>query len=344
MLSREFRIQKSVDATKAETVDNTPHELTNIRVHEVSVVDHPANRRKFLITKRDKKGVKADSDVVVVSADEIADLSKAWKADGPGLSERDKAARDRLKKWFGKSQKSPEQEAEEAAEREAELKLTSKVDNPPSSEEPKKDEVPSTEAPTKEEPVVDLPAKDEPKVDEPKVEEPKADEPKADDADKTPAVAPGPEVKIEEKVTVKADEDVTKIGRPMQRARLDKLKAAWKVVTDILAELDVESDKAAPVAAAPAPAATVAAPVVVVPAPVVDTAKADANAAEIKRLTAMVETLQKMVKEQGAQLAKSQQPADSNTISLEKSKTDHDKVHWDPDMAASAARLRGRSF
>jgi agmatine/peptidylarginine deiminase len=125
----------------------------------------------------------------------------------------------------------------------------------------------------------------------------------------------------------------------MQRARLDRLKAAWKTVTDILGELDGdETDKAADKVAAPAPAPAPA------PIVIVDTVKADANAAEIKRLSTMVETLQKMVKEQGVELAKSKQPVDSNTISLEKSKFDHDKVIWDNDMASHSARVRGRSL
>jgi hypothetical protein len=301
MLSRDFRIQKSAAAAeKAETVDTTPHELTNIRVQEVSVVDSPANRKKFLITKRDKNTEKGVVRVILADGSDApwAELDRADAARAKGEVPPEKAAADLVV--------------------------------PSETAPPVKDDVP-----TKEEPVVEEPAKEEPVVEEPAKEEPKV-EPPAIDPDKTPGVVTEPPVKVEEDITAKAGE-VAKVGRPMQRARLDRLKAAWKTVTDILGELDGdETDKAADKVAAPAPAP---APVVIV-----DTVKADANAAEIKRLSTMVETLQKMVKEQGVELAKSKQPVDSNTISLEKSKFDHDKVIWDNDMASHSARVRGRSL
>ncbi len=309
MLSRDFRIQKAATAPAEKAEDEVPHELTNIRVQEVSLVDRAANRRKFLITKRDRKAVPADNDVLVVDASEVVDLTKTSKTELPG-ADLDRADAARAK---------AEREAAEKADAEAEKKLTSTVKTAPPdeerpAEEPKKDD----------EKPVEEPKKDDKSDDDTKVEPVEAD------PDKTPGVVPA------EEVAAKAD--VSKVGRPMRRERLDRVKAAVKALADILGELDVEEPAEKDVkpekAATPAPAPAV------VP-PVVDTSKTDA---EMKRLSTMVEALQKMVKDQGEQLAKSRQTVDSNTISLERSSNDRDKVCWDADLASPQARLKGRSF
>lgn len=319
MLSREFRISKSAAAAPTVKADETPHELTHIRVEEVSLVDAPANRRKFLVTKRDKtqKGV--------VRVIDPAGIDAPW-------AELDRADAARAQKAAS---------GDPAAE--------PVVEPPAPAAEPPVAEPPAAEPPVAEPPVA------EPPVVEPPAGEPPAAEPAAPDADKTPVV------EVKEEIAVKAE--VAKVGRPMKRARLDRMKAAFKELSEILSELDVDEEKAEPAAKAepavpappapPAPAVAVkaeapappAAPVVAqIPATPVPAVKADANAAEIQKLTAMVQTLQKMVEQQGVQLAKSRQPVDSNAISLEKSNSGHDKVLWDGDMASPQARVRGRSF
>jgi hypothetical protein len=307
MLSREFRINKSAETAPAEKAeDGTPHELTNIRVQEVSMVDRAANRRKFLITKRDKKTTKTEfpPDVVVVDAADVVDLAATSRVD---INKVDPADAARAK---------ADKDAAEAAEREAELKLTSQVKADPPAEEPKKEAPP--------------PAAEEPKKEEPPPAEEQPDE-------KTPVVDP---ITVTEEITVKAatftidvDAIVAKVGRPMRRERLERLKVAAKAFTDILAELDVD-EPAEKAETKPEPKPE---PAVVV----VDTSKTDA---EIQRLSSMVESLGKLVKDQGELLAKSRLPVESNTISLEKGRNGHDKVFWDADMASPQARVRGRSF
>jgi hypothetical protein len=133
---------------------------------------------------------------------------------------------------------------------------------------------------------------------------------------------------------IDVDAIVAKVGRPMRRERLERLKVAAKAFTDILAELEVDEEPAEKAELKLVPAVdqiTVN----------VDTSKTDA---EIQRLSSMVESLGKLVKDQGELLAKSRLPVESNTISLEKGRNGHDKVFWDADMASPQARVRGRSF
>jgi hypothetical protein len=350
MLKREFiqqRIKKAeAPAQKAE--DTRPHELTNIRVEEVSLVDAPANRRKFLVTKRDRtlkvapaeEAAKGTGETVVVDGADVVDLTTTGKADLPG-ADLDRADAERARK---------EREAEEEREREREKQLVGavKTEDPPKEETPKEEPKSEPEKP-KEEP-------------SPEVKKPKEEAPGASDPDKTPPVVPAatPAAKAEEV-------PVDKVGKPMARARLDRLKAQYKALGELISELDVDAvddvDKgansttlsisveelqAAAAKAGPGGLVWVENGVLMTKAaaepPKVETVKTDANAAEIKRLTAVVESLQKMVKEQGEQLAKSRMPVNSNAISLEKSENGHDKVLWDPDMASPTARVKGRSF
>jgi hypothetical protein len=308
MLSREFRIQKAAAATSAEKADDVPHELTNIRVEEVSLVDAPANRRKFLVTKRDKKTEKG-----VVRVIDATDNDAPWAE-----LDRADAARAKVAKETGDA---------------GEVKP----------EPPKATEAPAAEP----EPPAPAPAP-APEPDKP------APAPAEDDPDKTPApvtppapaTPPEPATKIIEEVTAKADDpaDIEKVGRPMNRARLQRMKEAFKTLADLLSELDVSEEKAAKAEEPAAPAPVAPAPTAPAPAAPIEAVKADANAAEIKRLTTMIESLQKMVEQQGVQLAKSRQPVDSNVISLEKSNFARDNVTWDADMAAPHAKIRGRSF
>lgn len=342
MLNRDFvqRITKS-DAAPAKK-EETTFELTNLRVEEVSLVDRPANQRTFLVKKRDHKKTEAPADkgkegeAVVVDADEVVDIAALGKGEAPG-ADLDRADAEKKK---------AEQAAEEAAEREREKQIVADVDA--KAAKAASEGTPPGDPPEK---AADKPAGDPP----PATEKPAGDPPPAADPP-APAVPP-------------ADQDVAKVGKPMARKRLERLKASFQALGELIGELDVD--------AAEEPAAkrddedakrTKRALSVLAElekakagttfwldgewlkaqespaAPVEPAVKNDGNNAEIARLAALVEALQQMVKSQGEQLAKSQQPVNSNAISLEKTDYDHDKVSWEYDLASPAARLKGRSF
>lgn len=84
------RIRK---AAKANGKSDGPHELTNMEVQEVSVVDRAANQRKFLVTKADEApagAVASDEDDIVLNGSagddpasrlDAADAAKVGKSD-----------------------------------------------------------------------------------------------------------------------------------------------------------------------------------------------------------------------------------------------------------------------
>lgn len=309
MLNRDFvqRITKS-DAAPAKK-EETTFELTNLRVEEVSLVDRPANKRTFLVKKRATKKADAPEVKGKDSGEAVVVVDADEVVDIAALGKSEPPGADLDRKDAEEARK--KREEEEAAEREREKKLTSSIDEEAAkaAAEPEKptEAEKSTEA--------EKPAGDPPPV-----------------ADK-PAGDPPPD-------------DVAKVGKPMARKRLERLKASYKALGDLITELDVDGEEPADKGAGtPAPPAGQPPP----HPELVEGLKKSQQAleqsdAEIKRLASLVEALQQMVKSQGEQLAKSQLPVNSNKISLEKSDNDHDKVSWEYDLASPTARLKGRSF
>jgi hypothetical protein len=344
------RIQKAEAAEKAAT-DDLPHELTNIRVEEVSIVDRAANRRKFLVKKREgtpMKKNKADEPVdsdkpVVVDADEIVDLAApAKKGDADKAKEQAEAAKER--------------EREKAIAASVDDKAV-KADPPPDPPLPKDPPATATtETPAETPPAASTPATpgtsgpDDPTVPgKPESEVGKASMkcPNCGANNSESAVycsACGGKMKA-----AKGDAEVDKIGRPMSAARLERLRAAQKTIDDILNEVDPPAAPEKPAGdisleSATTPAAKSAGQEVLpVDLSLVNKAIADNNE-KIAGIANTVAALQKMVKEMGEQLAKRQIAVDSNTISLEKSVSEDDKVVWPADIAARPKRLPGRSF
>lgn len=336
MLKPEFvRLAKSAAASASEkaVTDALPHELTNITVKEVSLVDRAANGRSFLVRKRQKNKPVEDG--------EIVDLAALGKGDLPGadLDAKDAEAAAAAKK------------VEEDAEAERDRAIAAQVKDTPA-----------------EETAASAAASETPKAGETGSE---ASASAAEGVSEAAAGAAGAAAEPAEAAAVAATEatpassaaagaegEVEKVGRPMAKVRLERLRAAYKTVTDgmraiegLLGELDIGTDAdAGSLLKAEQSAATATA------AAAADINKQQAGQiealtkslndgnAEIANLAGIVKALQKMVKDQGDQLAKSRVPQESNTISLEKSEFDNDKVIWDADMASPRVRSRGRSF
>jgi hypothetical protein len=372
MLKREFlqRITKSTASPEPTAKDAQTFELTNLRVEEVSLVDSPANQRVFLVKKRDAK---ADEETTTVAAGDLEDLSKAE----PGESKTVRQARPRVDSADDRARRStPDLAAVEAARRKIakreaeEAQIAADV-----ARERELAEGVTTKQTDPEPPKKDSP-EDEPATTTTETVETKET---VQTETKPKEVALPPEEKTD---------DVAKVGRPMQRARLDRLKASVKALSEMIGELEV-ADAAAEEPAAKAagegldmtfdevqafikevnelPAQTravisvekgrlklnserVSAPAKLEPDPTVAASLKKAtdglekSDGEIRRLAAVVQALQTMVKEQGEQLAKSRLPVNSNAISLEKANSDHDKVSWGLDLASPVRRIPGRTF
>ncbi len=371
MLKPEFvRLAKSGVASKAVT-DALPHELTNITVKEVSLVDRAANGRKFLVKKRAKA---SPEKAVPLEDDDIVDLAAMAKGDLPGadLDARDIAA--------AASARAAEEERERERERAIAAQVTAPAategTTPPAAAEETPPAPPAatpaatpavTTPPAGTEAAAPAAASEPPKADGAEGAAPVAGSASAANGDSEAAAgaAASPEP------AAPPAEGVEKVGRPMAKERLVRLRAAYKTVTDgmkalegLLGELDASDVDVGTLMgkSVPSPAAAPAVPVAVsVPtATAVEALTSDINKqslqisaltntlengrAEITKLNGVVEALQKMVKDQGDKLAKSRLPLPSNAISLEKSEFDGDKVVWHADMASPQARVKGRSF
>jgi hypothetical protein len=62
------RIKKSAEVAATATAEPTVHELTNITVQEVSLVDRPANERTFLLRKKAEEAAKDDAEKTAKTA------------------------------------------------------------------------------------------------------------------------------------------------------------------------------------------------------------------------------------------------------------------------------------
>lgn len=206
-------MRRKVGVTKAEsaTATATPtHRLTDIVVHEVSFVDRPANRRKFLVVKRDTTA--KDDEVKEPKGTEGPTKMKITPKAKKELSAK-------LKRVLTALESAEEDESQDKLPEELEATLASLAGL-----------VSEQKTPEKETP------KEEPESDD--------DEDEDEDSDDE-TEAEGSKDDGEEKLAAKPDGDkgeVAKAGRKMAKTRTEKLRNAVTALSALLSEVDDDSE------------------------------------------------------------------------------------------------------
>lgn len=131
----------------SEKGDRKPRELLDLDVREVSLVDRPAIRRKFLVVKRDENGENMSDQEVVASEQEAfvfdevvhqdAEVEKGYHAAEEEEEEEASSANPEEKGMHGNEDKKEleeeSEEEEEASKKKKKKKETKKMDNSQSS-------------------------------------------------------------------------------------------------------------------------------------------------------------------------------------------------------------------
>jgi hypothetical protein len=208
-MRRKVGLQKSSAAAVLAADESQTHRLTDIEVKEVSVVDRPANRRKFLVVKREPEAatMKISPEAKTELENKIKGILEAAEAVSKSLETAEAAAG-----------------APTPAELTAALETMGKLLG-----------VGATATQAESQPTEKAKPTPPPKKDE---DEGDPDTEEEDDEDEDEDEA--------KKKTKDSAKDVAKAGRKMARGRKERLAAAVTALKDLLSEVDDSDAPAAP--------------------------------------------------------------------------------------------------